>query len=172
MKLNFIIFLFILSSLALLYSALEGNASVLYAEYLKKNEEKKELLMSSKSYKKTRKEYTPTRSVSLANRAVQRILLQTPIEFESNSSSLVFNVKLARIAKIINHLNEQSVLSITAHTDDIGSMQDNLLLSQKRADNIKKYFLNKINLPLVVAIGYGEALSLKKESIKINLKRI
>lgn len=172
MRLSFIIYIFILSSLALICISVERNASLLYAEHLQKIERQKALLVSGKSYKKTRKEYVPFRTVNLAEQSLQELLLQSPIEFKVNSSDLLENLQLPKIVKMLNHLSEEAVLSISAYTDATGSMQENLLLSQQRADSVKKYFENKINLPLLVAIGYGEAFSSKKSLIKIDLKRI
>jgi outer membrane protein OmpA-like peptidoglycan-associated protein len=127
---------------------------------------------SAKTYKRGRKDYIPRRSFSLGKQEIAKILLKEPIHFEVNNSSILEKSTLIKIVKIINHVREDVVLSILAHTDANGTAQHNLYLSQKRADKLKEYFRERTNLPLVVAIGYGEIFGFKSRGIEINLKRI
>jgi len=172
MRIIILLIAFILSSITLTYFAIKTEAPIIYAQYLQAIEAKKALLVSAKSYKKSRKVYIPPRSSSLGEREIQKLLQTYPLQFSDNNATLVVNPSLHKIVKILNHLNEEVVLSIETHSDVTGSMKQNLLLSQQRADNLKNYFREKTNLTLVVAIGYGEMLSLKEKLIKIHLKRI
>ena len=53
--------------------------------------------------------------------------------------------------------NPEYFIKIEGHTDDIGDDRSNLLLSQKRAQEVKKYLITKnINKDRLQAKGYGE----------------
>lgn len=48
-------------------------------------------------------------------------------------------------------------IEIAGHTDDVGSKEDNQVLSEKRAESIKSYFVSKgISEDRVVCVGYGD----------------
>ncbi len=172
MRIIILLITFILSSITLAYFTIKEKAPFIYTQYLEDIEAKKALLVSAKPYKKSRKVYIPSRSSILGEREIQKLLQGKAIQFSDNNATLVVNPSLYKIVNILNHLNEKVVLSIEAHSNTTGSIQQNLLLSQQRADNLKNYFREKTNLTLVVAIGYGEMLSLKEKLIKLNLKRI
>ena len=172
MKLVLILFAFFMASFLLIFITIEKNYSNIFTKQMDKLKINKIQSLSAKTYRRTRKVYVPERSFSLARKELNNLLLKEPIEFELNNSFLLGKPTLIKIVKIINHLNEDVVLSILAHTDAVGTAKHNLYLSQKRADRLKEYFEDKINLPLIVAIGYGEVFSLKKRLIEINLKRI
>lgn len=170
MKFTLIIFIFLISSLLLIFITIERNAHIIYNKQMKKTS--KIQTLSAKTYARSRKVYIPERSLALAKQEIKRILLKNPIRFEGNNSSSLLESILIEIVKITNHVKEDVILSISVHTDGEGTAKHNLYLSQKRADRLKEYFLNKTNLPLVVAIGYGEAFSLDNGLIEIDLKRI
>ncbi len=80
---------------------------------------------------------------------------------------ILFNTRSTVIAKKAYPIMDQVValmkkypdfkLEIEGHTDNIGSAVVNQKLSQKRADAIKNYFLNKgVNTSRLYAIGYGK----------------
>jgi len=53
--------------------------------------------------------------------------------------------------------NPEYFIKIEGHTDDIGDARSNLLLSQKRAQEVKKYLISKnISTDRLQAKGYGE----------------
>ena len=55
--------------------------------------------------------------------------------------------------------NPRMKVEIQGHTDDIGSEADNLLLSQRRADAVRDYLIQKgIDEGQIVAKGYGESM--------------
>ena len=166
------VFLFFISSLLLVLITIEQNISSIESKYSEKLQVNKIQRVSAKQYRRTKKRYVPIRSYALAKQKVRNVLLKNPITFNVNDSSPVMKSTLIEIVEIINHLKEDVVLSIVAHTDTVGSAKHNLLLSQKRADSLKSYFRKRVNIPLVVAIGYGEAFSLDHRLIEINSKRI
>ncbi|CAA6802839.1 MAG: Unknown protein [uncultured Sulfurovum sp.] len=172
MKVGQILFLFFFFAVLLIYMTIQQNAEDIYGEYLEK--ERVNNLQSSyaKTYYRQRTDYIPLRSFSLVQKEIDNILIKTPIIFENNSSVTLENSILVKIVKIINRVKEDVVLSINTHSNTKGSAIDNLNLSQKRADNLKAYFLKRTNLPFIVAIGYGDKLSLKKRAVEVNLKRI
>lgn len=54
--------------------------------------------------------------------------------------------------------NENYFIKIEGHTDDIGEAQSNLLLSKKRAEEVKFYLISKgINTKRLAAKGFGES---------------
>ena len=63
-----------------------------------------------------------------------------------------------KIAKIIKELQKEHVL-IEGHTDSKGSDSYNLKLSQRRADSVKAWFMNKgdLNQVKLLTKGYGES---------------
>jgi len=171
-KLNVIYFLFFIFSLLLIFITIDQNAYRIHSEQMEKIRISQLQLLSEKSYKRTRKNYVPERSYVLASQEINKLLLAEPIHFEINDSSFLGKATLIKIVKIINHVKDDVVLKILAHTDTEGTAKHNLDLSQKRADKLKAYFATRTNLPLIIAIGYGEVFALKNRLIEIKLKRI
>ncbi len=78
--------------------------------------------------------------------------------FDSNSYEIM-NKNLAEIDKLYNFLisNDRNI-EIIAYTDDLGDEDNNLILSQKRADALSTYLINKgINQNRILAKGLGVA---------------
>ena len=172
MKIGALLFTFFISSILLVFITIERNAYQIYDKQMREIKMSKIQMLSVKTYTRTRKDYVPRRSLSLARKEIADILLKEPIQFEVNDSSFLGKGTLLKISKIINNLKEEVVLSILAHTDTVGTAKHNLYLSQKRADNLKKYFMNRTKLSFIVSIGYGEVFSLKTRLIELHLKRI
>jgi len=64
--------------------------------------------------------------------------------------------ELDRVVELMND-NPTLKLEIAGHTDDIGSSQDNLILSQNRVNNVRAYLLQKdVNSGRISGKGYGE----------------
>lgn len=81
------------------------------------------------------------------------------INFESNNDKLseVSFTELERVVKLMNE-NPTLKVEVAAHTDDVGSENYNLLLSQKRAKSVVDFLLqNKVNPDRFEAKGYGES---------------
>jgi outer membrane protein OmpA-like peptidoglycan-associated protein len=80
------------------------------------------------------------------------------INFESNSVKLS-EISFAELDRVIQLMNENPTLKVEvdAHTDDVGTDQYNLLLSQQRAKSVVDFLLEKkINPDRFSAKGFGE----------------
>ena len=181
MPTKIIILFFILLSILLISVTLLFTAKPIYLEKV----EKIRILNIQKVYNKTyfrrRNRYTPQRSIKFAQVEINQILIDNPIEFGKNSYLLENNSSrknyqtLANIGDVINNLKGKAILEIKTYTNTKGSKQFNLKLSQKRADQLKRYMNNCSNIIFVSAIGYGKEIQHKKDEkkyLEINLKRI
>ena len=81
------------------------------------------------------------------------------VEYDFNKATLrpsSFNAlnDLVEVMKMKNKM----VIEIAGHTDNIGSDEHNLKLSQERANSVRNYLISKgINANRVIAKGYGSA---------------
>jgi outer membrane protein OmpA-like peptidoglycan-associated protein len=69
--------------------------------------------------------------------------------------------KLERLARIIERMlqrNEAEVFLIEGHTDAVGSDEDNLTLSDRRAESVAEILMSQFQVPIenLVTQGYGE----------------
>jgi outer membrane protein OmpA-like peptidoglycan-associated protein/Tol biopolymer transport system component len=81
------------------------------------------------------------------------------ILFESNSNKLS-DISFIELERVITLMNENPTLKveIAAHTDDVGSDNYNLQLSDKRADSVVEFLIqNKVAPDRFIAKGYGES---------------
>ncbi|ESP62522.1 Outer membrane protein and related peptidoglycan-associated (lipo)protein [Smithella sp. ME-1] len=69
------------------------------------------------------------------------------IEFNSSSADVgdSYNDKMQAVIEYIIK-NPKAILTITGHTDNTGSNQYNLILSEKRAESVKNYLVNNFNI--------------------------
>ncbi|MGB0430166.1 MAG: OmpA family protein [Bacteroidia bacterium] len=78
--------------------------------------------------------------------------------FESGKSTLKASSyaelnELVEIMKLKKNMN----IEVAGHTDNVGSDESNLVLSQKRANAVRNYLIkNRIESNRITAIGYGE----------------
>jgi outer membrane protein OmpA-like peptidoglycan-associated protein len=80
------------------------------------------------------------------------------IFFDNNSDKLkVASLsQLDELAKIL-YKYEGASLTIAGHTDSVGADNFNLTLSQKRAESVRKYLIEKgIAAERLTSVGYGE----------------
>ena len=166
---------FILSTLLIVLTLTE----YMQGSLLSTNKKEIRVEKSKKNYLKRREEFVPIRTLSMAQKKIDMLLDNNSIEFEKNiSNNGGIKVILNNLVKVLNHLDEDAILTINTYSKKKGSRQYNLELSQQRADVLKKYFIEKTSLPLIVAIGYGGTIPFKKEDkpkhrqVEINLKRI
>ncbi|SDH80894.1 Outer membrane protein beta-barrel domain-containing protein [Vibrio xiamenensis] len=76
--------------------------------------------------------------------------------FDSGAFALRDTEQLNRLLNLINKLNIESI-EIIGHTDSIGSEPDNLLLSEKRAQQVSLFLIaNGIDSNLITSNGVGE----------------
>lgn len=88
------------------------------------------------------------------------------VYFDSGKSSLKSKSfkALNDLVEILNIKNTM-VIEIQGHTDDVGNADDNLKLSQSRAEEVKKYLISKgINSSRVSAKGYGQTMPIADNS--------
>ena len=81
------------------------------------------------------------------------------IFFESGRADLMISSK-SQLETLVNILKTypETNLSIEGHTDNTGDFSQNLLLSQKRCESVKKYLVSKgIDSVRLTAIGFGES---------------
>lgn len=77
-------------------------------------------------------------------------------DFDSSSLTKESELELERVVELLN-TNPSMVVEISAHTDDKGSDEYNLKLSQLRAESVVRFITAKgINKERMVAKGYGE----------------
>ena len=93
---------------------------------------------------------------------MRRIDLDT-VNFEFGSFEVAPDQypKLERLARIIERMlqrNEAEVFLIEGHTDAVGSDEDNLTLSDRRAEAVAEILMSQFGVPIenLVTQGYGE----------------
>ena len=182
MQTKIIILFFILLSILLISVTLLFTAKPIYLVKVEKDRVAKVQKNYYKSYFRKRNIHIPLRSIRVAQKEIDTILIETPIQFKYKSYSLEDNksrdnfIILNKMIDILNNLKDKAILQIETHTDSKGSKRDNLKLSQKRADSLKSFIKSRSKIVFISAIGYGEEIKNKKKSNKkyldINLKRI
>ncbi len=94
------------------------------------------------------------------------------ITFEPNSADLNEQsfAELNRVVLLI-HDNPSIVVEISAHTDDLGSDNYNLKLSERRAESVVNYLVEKgVPVARLVPKGYGESMPLAPNDTEENKK--
>ena len=80
------------------------------------------------------------------------------VQFEFGKSSLT-RESLSEMEELLEFMKRKklTVIEIAGHTDDVGESEENLILSQERAESVRSYLIaNGIEAARVVAKGYGE----------------
>jgi outer membrane protein OmpA-like peptidoglycan-associated protein len=88
----------------------------------------------------------------------EMVLQLRNIQFDHNSSALTPSSyeELDKLVKLMQD-NPSMQIELSAHTDDVGSEQYNLRLSQKRGEAAKKYLQRQgIEAQRIIAKGYGK----------------
>ena len=87
------------------------------------------------------------------------VQVEQAVEFDSGSA--VINeayFPTLELAVAVMGLNPQAALVIEGHTDNVGSDEDNLVLSQARADAVVEYLADRgVEADRLQAVGVGEA---------------
>ena len=88
-------------------------------------------------------------------------------------SEVIWKNSYAHLDRIVNLLKSTPVKIILAgHTDSIGFENYNLTLSEKRANSVYRYFVNKgIDPDKITTIGYGETRPLTSNDTKEGRRR-
>ena len=91
---------------------------------------------------------------------VGQSLILNNISFETDSYKLLSKStpELDYIYRFLTHQPEVNI-EIIGHTDNVGTHEHNITLSQNRANEVAKYLINRgINKNRITCIGLGEAL--------------
>ena len=97
---------------------------------------------------------------------LNELMLGTSIEFDTGSSRLrTDNNKLLDAIADVLQGNANVKVEIGGHTDGNGTETKNVRLSQRRAEAVKKYLVDKgINSNRIEAIGYGSSMPIADDS--------
>jgi len=101
---------------------------------------------------------------------INSILKLKSVRFKTATGALVDESKpiLDEVAKILL-ANPDVKVEIAGHTDSDGEAKSNLILSQHRADTVRKYLIKKgVKAENLKAIGYGEGRPLVKNNSEKN----
>jgi outer membrane protein OmpA-like peptidoglycan-associated protein len=103
---------------------------------------------------------TQVPDVSAGKNGGRRVCLNISVEFETNSTQ-VLPITEGQIQTLMEYLATypQARLTITGHTDSIGSEAYNVELSKKRAESAKKYLVEKLNIDenRMIVLGVGSS---------------
>ena len=91
------------------------------------------------------------------------------IVFKSGTDELVENytTEILTISEIIKKISGEYTVEISGHTDSVGNKGLNLVLSQKRAEKIKKLLVAQgCKSSRLIAKGYGETRPLASNKTK------
>jgi len=182
MSTRILLLFFILLSILLISVALLFTAKPLHLAKVEKIRVENIQRNYRKTYLRQRNQHIAERSIRFAQKSMERLLEDNPIKFDKGSHLLENKSNTPRknyrtlknISEILNHLKSKAILEIKTYSNE-GSKKVNLKLSQKRADQLKKYLKSHTNLVFISAIGYGKnsyPTNDKKKSLKITLKRI
>ncbi|AZV47048.1 thrombospondin [Nautilia sp. PV-1] len=99
------------------------------------------------------------------------IITTLRLNFDFNKAVVkkIYYPELKKVAEILKN-NPSLKIEVAGYTDNIGSAEYNLKLSQKRAEAVKKILVNVygINPQRIVAKGYGEAYPLVPNTTETN----
>jgi len=99
------------------------------------------------------------------------IITTLRLNFDFNKASVkkIYYPQLQKIAEILKN-NSNLKIEIAGHTDNTGSDEYNLKLSQKRAEAVKSVLVNKFGISpnRMVAKGYGEKYPLVPNTTATN----
>jgi outer membrane protein OmpA-like peptidoglycan-associated protein len=93
-------------------------------------------------------------------KSINKILKSKHIYFKSGSHIITKNSQkvLREIIKLINSLDSDFKVIVIGHTNAVGKESYNKILSQKRAESVKKYLLkHSKKIVTIIAKGYGSS---------------
>lgn len=102
----------------------------------------------------------------MGNSFAQRVSSTHFFYFESSSSRLNSSEE-KNLKEVCDTLNQFSVISITVtgHTDDTNTEEENMILSEKRAKSVKEILMkNKISEAKISIVAMGETNPLELNS--------
>ena len=99
-----------------------------------------------------------TYTIPLSALQKEMVLQLRNIQFDHNSSVLTTSsyAELDKLVKLMQD-NPSMQIELSAHTDDVGSEQYNMRLSQQRGESVRKYLIRKgVVAKRIIAKGYGK----------------
>jgi outer membrane protein OmpA-like peptidoglycan-associated protein len=112
-------------------------------------------------------------TVAPLQQQLSTLVLNQKIEFTTGSAVLHPNSKtvLAEIADLIKNSGVKQI-QIIGHTDNLGDNEKNIVLSQKRAESVKKYLVDQgVPIALLEAVGRGSLEPVADNSTSIGRKK-
>jgi len=109
---------------------------------------------------------TTENETKLIQENINNILKNKPIYFEFGSDKISSSGKeaLDNILALIKNSNKRYNVTIEGHTNAVGKESYNKVLSQKRAEAVKKYIIkNSKNIQNISAVGYGSQKPITKD---------
>lgn len=88
------------------------------------------------------------------------ITLEGAVLFTTGKTTLlpIAQNKLSQVAAVLKQQNDNKRIVVEGHTDSVGSDQNNLKLSQGRADSVREYLVSQgIDPKKITALGKGES---------------
>lgn len=119
----------------------------------------------------------PDKKYTLIKVTKERIEISQKVQFRTGRSKLLkaSNELLDQVADAMITNKIRKVL-VEGHTDDVGAASTNMRLSQKRADAVRNYLINKgVSADILDAIGFGETRPLedkKSRSARAKNRRV
>jgi len=120
--------------------------------------EKDYLLVKQKEEAEKKLDALRSKTISVYKDARGTILSMSDLLFEFGKADLKQELKenLAEIAGILKNLLTTSTVVIEGHTDNVGKADANKQLSQRRADEVKKYLEGRgVAKTRLKSVGYG-----------------
>src|SRR5690606_11347460 len=88
------------------------------------------------------------------------ITLDGAVLFTTGKSTLlpIAETKLAKVAEVLQEQDDSKKIVVEGHTDSVGTEQNNLKLSQARADTVRTFLVSRgIKPERISAVGKGES---------------
>ena len=106
------------------------------------------------------------KKAGLVQQKLNELLLGKTVEFDSSSSRLRSdNHKLLDAIAAVLKDDPNAQIEVSGHTDSNGKEEKNLRLSQRRAEAVKKYLVDKgIKSSRIEAIGHGSSLPIADDN--------
>src|SRR5262249_11840608 len=101
----------------------------------------------------------PDEGRSLVKLTAERIEIAEKVYFDTGSDNIQARsfALLDQVASVLKNNPHVLKVRIEGHTDDRGSDASNLDLSQRRADSVRNYLINRgLEAGRLDAVGYGE----------------